>query len=76
MSVERLQKKSLLNAIHDCDKAGCGLFCKTTRQRRFGESQLLSRLDRAIEAVAERTAGSDTRGPDTEKNDESTVRKS
>jgi hypothetical protein len=56
MSVERLQKKSLLNAIHDCGKAGCGLYCVKTRQRRFGEPQLLAKLDLAIKDVAERTA--------------------
>jgi len=50
MSDERLQK------IHDCDKAGCGLYCKTTRQRRFGEPQLLAKLDLAIKDVAERAA--------------------
>jgi hypothetical protein len=44
---------------HDCDEAGCAYYCAVTRQRRLSESQLLAKLDRAIEAVAERTAGSD-----------------
>jgi hypothetical protein len=41
------------NVAHDCDKNGCGLYCKTTRQRRFDESQLLAKIDLAIKRVAD-----------------------